>query len=234
MTDYKRLHKQALEYRKIFTPGTRIILTKDLKAPHIIIPAGTKGTVNHVDNISQIHTSWDTGSTVAIIPDEDSFRKLTDLELDAEKTEYAKSHMMFYIGEECASEMEFKTKEEFFNALSESIDEAAKRGQKRFTITIENEYDTAIKRDFSKEVIDYVASHQTRMRCSRCGKPVLTSDLEDYSYQCLHCDEDLCTIETIEAPEGAEVSEKEFYELCELVIQEKLCEISSDKMHGEK
>ncbi|MBQ7818580.1 MAG: DUF4314 domain-containing protein [Bacteroidales bacterium] len=210
MTDYERLHKQALEYRKIFTPGTRIILTKALKAPHIIIPAGTKGTVNHVDNISQIHTSWDTGSTVAIIPDEDSFRKLTDLELDAEKTEYAKSHMMFYIGEECASGMEFKTKEDFFNALSESIDEAAERGQKWFTVTIERENDSFLK---IRDIAEYDANNPKPVqRCNRCHSPVITSDTPGYKYQCLECDEDLYEIETYI---GEPMTEEEFNNICE-------------------
>lgn len=200
MTDYERLHKQALEYRKIFTPGTRIILTKDLNDPYTTIPAGTKGTIKHVDDISQIHTSWDTGSTLAINPDEDEFRKLTELEITTEKTEYAKAHMMFYIGEECGSGMEFKTKEEFFNALSESIDEAAKRGQKWFTITIENESDSTDEEseevNESDDTIKYYLEHKSNRRCCKCDKPVLLSDNEEYTYQCLNCDEDLYQMET--------------------------------------
>ncbi|WP_161568773.1 hypothetical protein [Exiguobacterium sp. SH5S4] len=32
--------------------------------------------------------------------------------------------------------------------------------------------------------------------CSRCDSQVYKSDLEDYSYQCFECDEDLYFIET--------------------------------------
>jgi hypothetical protein len=32
--------------------------------------------------------------------------------------------------------------------------------------------------------------------CNRCGNHVLTSELEEYPYQCLHCDEDLYEFET--------------------------------------
>lgn len=47
--------------------------------------------------------------------------------------------MKFYIGEENGSGSEFNTKEEFLNAISECIDEASKKKQKWFTVTIENE-----------------------------------------------------------------------------------------------
>lgn len=34
------------------------------------------------------------------------------------------------------------------------------------------------------------------VRCNRCGSPVLKSDVEGYSYQCMSCDEDLFLFET--------------------------------------
>lgn len=37
--------------------------------------------------------------------------------------------------------------------------------------------------------------HTTR-HCNKCGNPVTESDLKDYSYQCLECDEDLYLFET--------------------------------------
>lgn len=210
MNDYRRLNKQSIEYKKTFPVGSRIVLTADLKDPYTTIPAGTRGTVKHVDDLSQIHTVWDTGSSIAIIPDEDKFRKLTDLELDVERTEYAKTHMQFYIGEECASGMEFKTKEEFLNALSESIDEAAERGQKWFTVTIERENDRFLT---INEIAQYVAKDPKPVpRCNKCGSPVITSDTQGYKYQCLECDEDLYEFET---HIGEPMTEEEFNKICE-------------------
>ena len=36
----------------------------------------------------------------------------------------------------------------------------------------------------------------TTVRCSRCGSVVTISDLEEYTYQCKECEEDLYAIET--------------------------------------
>lgn len=41
-------------------------------------------TVEHVDDAAQIHMRWDNGRTLAIIPEEDDFRKLTAEELAEE------------------------------------------------------------------------------------------------------------------------------------------------------
>jgi len=38
----------------------------------------------------------------------------------------------------------------------------------------------------------------TDMKCRRCGGPVFESDLPEYSYQCLKCDEDLYDFEAEE------------------------------------
>lgn len=37
------------------------------------VPDGTKGIVTHIDDEAQIHVKWDTGSTLAVIPDEDEY-----------------------------------------------------------------------------------------------------------------------------------------------------------------
>lgn len=58
----------------------------------------------------------------------------------------------------------------------------------------------------------YVLERDTfTVRCNRCGSPVLRSDLDDYVYQCMSCDEDLYTIET---HEGEYHTDEEFDELC--------------------
>ena len=49
------------------------------------------------------------------------------------------NNMEFYIGEENASGIKAKTKEEFFRYLDDAIEVAKERNQKYFTITIENE-----------------------------------------------------------------------------------------------
>ena len=49
------------------------------------VPPGTRGTVDHVDDAGQIHPKWDNGRTLAIVPEVDSFRKLTVQELQEEQ-----------------------------------------------------------------------------------------------------------------------------------------------------
>ena len=48
-------------------------------------PPGTRGTVDHVDDAGQVHPIWDNGRTLAIVPEVDSFRKLTEQELKEEQ-----------------------------------------------------------------------------------------------------------------------------------------------------
>lgn len=55
----------------------------DSQAP----PPGTKGTVAYVDDIGQIGVKWDSGSSLSLIPGEDSFSK----EPAAEKTKHKRS-----------------------------------------------------------------------------------------------------------------------------------------------
>ena len=53
-----------------------------IKAAHDYREA--KGTVFHVDDMAQIHVNWDNGSSLALNRDEDSFRKLSVKEVEAE------------------------------------------------------------------------------------------------------------------------------------------------------
>ncbi len=41
---------------------------------------GLQGTVEIVDDIGQIHVKWDNGRNLALVPEEDGFRKLPDQE----------------------------------------------------------------------------------------------------------------------------------------------------------
>ena len=45
------------------------------------------GTRSIWNDIGQIHMKWDNGRTLALVPGEDSFRKLTDAELREEQSE---------------------------------------------------------------------------------------------------------------------------------------------------
>lgn len=58
--------------KKKFPKGTRVELIhmSDEQAP----PPGTKGTVKHVDDMGTIHVSWETGSSLGLIPGVDSFK----------------------------------------------------------------------------------------------------------------------------------------------------------------
>lgn len=50
------------------------------------VPSGTRGTVTHVDDMGQLQMRWDNGQSLALIPEEDVFRKLTAAELAEEQT----------------------------------------------------------------------------------------------------------------------------------------------------
>ena len=78
--------EQVEHLRQQYPAGTRITLRSmdDPQAP----PPGTKGTVSYVDDLGQIGVKWDTGSSLSLIPGEDSFSK----EPAAEKTKHKRSH----------------------------------------------------------------------------------------------------------------------------------------------
>ena len=84
MNEKDRVRKQASYYKLTYPPGTRIHLN-NMDDPYSPVPAGTKGTVESVDDMGQIHMAWDNGRTLAIIPGVDSFRQFTDKELEEEK-----------------------------------------------------------------------------------------------------------------------------------------------------
>ena len=83
MNEYERLSRQAEQYKKQYPPGTRIELI-GMKDPFAPVPSGTRGTVKVVDDIGQLHMHWDNGRSLAVVPGEDSFRKLTPEEIEAE------------------------------------------------------------------------------------------------------------------------------------------------------
>ncbi|MBR3833291.1 MAG: DUF4314 domain-containing protein [Lachnospiraceae bacterium] len=79
MNEYERLSRQAKVVKEDYPPGTRIMLLA-MEDPFAPVPSGTRGTVKFVDDIGQLHMSWDNGRSLSVVPGEDSFRKLTDKE----------------------------------------------------------------------------------------------------------------------------------------------------------
>lgn len=74
-----------------YPSGTRLVLLS-MDDPYAPIPSGMRGTVEHVDDAAQIHMRWDNGRTLAIIPEEDDFRKLTEEELAEENEDMDESN----------------------------------------------------------------------------------------------------------------------------------------------
>ena len=84
MNEWESMRKRTEQYREAYPPGTRIVLleTSETLQP---VPLGTRGTVAFIDDMCQLHMKWDNGRTLAVIPGEDSFRKLTEAELAEEQ-----------------------------------------------------------------------------------------------------------------------------------------------------
>lgn len=97
MNDYARLEALAKEHKKEYPPGTRVYL-KHMNDPYHPVPAGTRGTVDHVDDLDNIHVTWDNLRTLPLCPDVDSFRKLTTAERNAE---LRRDHQVVSFGDDC-------------------------------------------------------------------------------------------------------------------------------------
>lgn len=83
MNEWERLQQQAERYKQLYPEGTRVLLIQmdDDRNP---VEPNTRGTVNHVDDLGTIHMNWDNGRTLAICLHADSFRKLTEQEIEEE------------------------------------------------------------------------------------------------------------------------------------------------------
>ena len=80
MNDWDRMSRQAQRYKEMYPRGTRLELLS-MDDPYAPIEEGTRGTVQFVDDLGSIHMLWDNGRTLALVPGEDSFRKLSEEEL---------------------------------------------------------------------------------------------------------------------------------------------------------
>lgn len=83
MNEYERQRRIAENTKKLFPPGTRIELIS-MKDPYDPVPASTRGTVKFVDSMGTIFSEWDNGRSLGVVHGEDSFRKLTQEEIEAE------------------------------------------------------------------------------------------------------------------------------------------------------
>lgn len=83
MNEYEGQRRMAESTKKMYPPGTRIELIS-MKDPYAPVPADTRGTVKFVDSMGTIFPEWDNGRTLGVVPGEDSFRKLTQEEIEAE------------------------------------------------------------------------------------------------------------------------------------------------------
>ena len=86
MNKFELERKFAERMKRCYPSGTRLLLLS-MDDPYAPIGCGTRDTVAHVDDAGQIHMKWDNGRTLALVPGEDSFRKLTDEELAEEQNE---------------------------------------------------------------------------------------------------------------------------------------------------
>ena len=84
MSIFSEWREQAKRSRELYPPGTRIELLS-MGDPFAPISPGTRGTVRMVDDAGQRHMQWDNGRTLAVVPGEDSFRKLTEEEIAEEQ-----------------------------------------------------------------------------------------------------------------------------------------------------
>lgn len=61
---------------KLYPPGSILELLENIEDPYTPKYSGEKFTVHDIDDIGQIHGIWESGGSIAIIPEEDKFRRI--------------------------------------------------------------------------------------------------------------------------------------------------------------
>ena len=84
MNKFEAERRFAQHMKNNYPPGTRIMLLQMGDDPRPIEP-NTRGTVKAVVDMGTLHCNFDNGRSLGIVPGEDSFRKLTDEELEEEQ-----------------------------------------------------------------------------------------------------------------------------------------------------
>lgn len=71
MSMWQKIKAQAEINKRMYPKGTRIkLINMNDSQP---VPSGTMGTVEHVDDLGQIHMKWDNGRALALVTGEDEF-----------------------------------------------------------------------------------------------------------------------------------------------------------------
>ena len=98
MNEWEKVRRQAKRYKEQYPPGTRLQLIS-MEDPYAPVESGTRGTVEFVDDGAQIHVKWDNGRGLALVPQQDSFRTLTEEELVQEAR--IKNGQVVDFGDDC-------------------------------------------------------------------------------------------------------------------------------------
>ena len=61
----------------------RLAYTSD---PYTDLPAGSEGTIQFIDDLGTVHVAWDCGSTLGLIPGEDSWETIPNATRVANKS----------------------------------------------------------------------------------------------------------------------------------------------------
>jgi hypothetical protein len=73
MNEWYMMQAKSEMLKRMYPKGTRIELIS-MDDPYNPIKAGTKGTVEFVDDMGTIHMKWDNGRTLGLVAGEDSFK----------------------------------------------------------------------------------------------------------------------------------------------------------------
>ena len=65
------------QLRKKYTVGTKLQLLSMWNQTYPVLP-GTVGEVTHIDDAGSIHMRWENGSSLALIPEIDSFQIVSE------------------------------------------------------------------------------------------------------------------------------------------------------------
>ena len=76
--------EQVEAIRKNYPSGTRVMLN-NMNDPYSPVEPGTRGTVRYVDDSGQLGVAWDNGRSLPLVPDVDSYRRLTQQEIAQEQ-----------------------------------------------------------------------------------------------------------------------------------------------------
>lgn len=84
MNSFEAEQRFTERMKRCYPPGTRILLIQMGDDPRPVEP-NTRGTVKVVDDMGTLHCRFDNGRNLGVVPNEDSFRKLTEQELAEEQ-----------------------------------------------------------------------------------------------------------------------------------------------------